>query len=279
MWQFPAHAASVEALSQEAKIITVGGAVSEIVYAIGAGEQVIGRDSTSTYPPQLQNLPDVGYMRALSPEGVLSLEPQGLILSEGSGPPQALEVLQNLSLPIVMVPEKHERAGVMEKIALIGHVLGREEQAQSLIETVTQDFAKLDGLLAKIEDKKRILFVLSLQNGRIMAAGSDTAADNMIKMAGGVNAISGFSGYKPLNDEALIEAAPDLILSMSGGGDHVVADQLLTIPAVQATPAARMGKIHQMDGLFLLGFGPRTGQAAYELASLLYGETTAQIKQ
>jgi len=98
----------------------------------------------------------------------------------------------------------------------------------------------------------------------------------MISLAGGVNAVSGFSGYKPLNDEALIEAAPDLILSMSGGGGHVIADQLLEIPAVQSTPAAKTGQIHQMDGLFLLGFGPRSGQAAYELASLLYGEAAGQ---
>jgi len=272
IWQQPAQAALVEVLPDEAKIIVVGGALSEIVYELGAGERMIGRDSTSTYPPQIQTLPDVGYMRALSPEGVLSLEPQGLVLSEGSGPPQALEVLQKLSLPIVMVAEKHSRAGVVDKITTIGHALGHEEEAQALIDSVEQDFAKLDSLLESVETKKRVLFVLSMQNGRIMAAGQGTAADAMIGLAGGVNVMAEFSGYKPVGDEALIEAAPDLILSMSGGGGHIIADQLLEIPAVQATPAAKNGQIHQMDGLFLLGFGPRTGQAAYKLASLLYGD-------
>jgi len=265
------QAEPVELLPEKAKIIVVGGGLSEIVHSIGAGEQMIGRDTTSTYPPEVQALPDVGYMRALSPEGVLSLEPQGLILSEGSGPPQALELLQKLSLPMVMVAENYSRAGVLSKIATVGHALRREAQAQALIKIVEQDFAKVDALLSGIAEKKRVLFVLSLQNGRIMAAGSDTAADAMIKLAGGVNAVNGFSGYKPINDEALISSAPDLILSMTGGGGHDVAAQLLEIPAVQETPAARHNKIHQMDGLFLLGFGPRVGQAAYELALLLYG--------
>jgi len=271
-------AAPVEVLPENAKIIVVGGALSEIVHALGAGEQMIGRDTTSTYPEAVRALPDIGYMRALSPEGVLSLEPEGLVLSEGAGPPQALEVLQKLSLPIVMVAEEHSRAGVLAKISTIGHALGRETQAQDLIAEVEQDFAKVQALLETVT-KKRVLFVLSIQNGRIMAAGRDTAADGMIELAGGINAMAGYSGYRLINDEALIEAAPDLILSMSGGGNHQVADQLLEIPAIQSTPAAKQGQIHQMDGLFLLGFGPRSGQAAYELAKLLYAQEKDAVSQ
>jgi len=270
------EAEPVKVLPGQAKIIVVGGALSEIVYALGAGEQMIGRDITSTYPEEVRALPDIGYMRALSPEGVLSLEPEGLVLSEGAGPPQALEVLQKLSLPLVMVPEEHSRAGIMAKISVLGQALGRERQAQALIEQVEEDFTRVEALLASITTKKRVLFVLSLQNGRIMAAGSETAADAIIHLAGGMNAIQGFSGYKLINDEALIEAAPDLILSMSGGGGHVVEDQLLEIPAIKSTPAAKAGQIHQMDGIFLLGFGPRSGQAAMALAHLLYCEPDNQ---
>jgi len=273
------QAAPVDVLPKGAKIIAIGGAVSEIVHMLGAGGQMIGRDTTSTYPQSVQALPDVGYMRALSPEGVLSLEPQALLLSEGAGPPQTLEILQKLSLPLVMVPDHHSRAGVHEKINIIGQALGREAQARELIEKVEQDFAKVDWLLSNIAEKKRVLFVLSVQNGRIMAAGSETAADSMIALSGAINAVSGFSGYKIINDEALIEAAPDLILSMQGGGAHRVAEQLLQITAVQSTPAAKNGQIYQMDGLFLLGFGPRTGQAAYALASFLYGDVGVAKEQ
>jgi len=266
----------VKVLPENAKIIVVGGALSEIVHALGAGEQMIGRDTTSSYPEDVLALPDIGYMRALSPEGVLSLEPEGLVLSEGSGPPQALEVLQKLSLPIVMVPEEHSRTGIGAKISILGQALGRERQAQALIKQVEEDFTKVEALLETISVKKRVLFVLSIQNGRIMAAGRDTAADGMIELAGGMNAIQGFSGYKLINDEALIEAAPDLILSMNGGGGHAVEDQLLEIPAIKSTPAAKAGQLHQMDGLFLLGFGPRSGQAAFTLAHLLYDEPVNQ---
>jgi len=167
VWQLPAHAETVAVLPKDAKIIVVGGALSEIVHAIGAREQMIGRDSTSTYPEAVRALPDIGYMRALSPEGVLSLEPQGLVLSEGSGPPQALEVLQKLSLPIVMVPEDHSRDGVAKKIAMIGQALSREIPAQAVIGEVEQDFAKLDRLLARaIPEKCEAVFGQELRKNK-----------------------------------------------------------------------------------------------------------------
>jgi iron complex transport system substrate-binding protein len=118
-----------------------------------------------------------------------------------------------------------------------------------------------------------VLFVLSLQGGRVLASGTGTAADGIIAMAGGVNAITGYSGYKQLSDEALIEAAPDVILAMDRGGDHETqADELLTHPAIAATPAAAARKVVRMDGAFLLGFGPRTAAAIRELSAALYGD-------
>jgi len=273
VWERTLLAAPVETLPQGAKIVVIGGALSEIVYALGASDQMIGRDTTSNFPAAILSLPDVGYMRALSPEGVLSLKPEGLLLVEGSGPPQALDVLSQASVPMVFVPENYSRDGVLAKIEQVGRALHRETQAQELIRQVRDDFSKTADLLADLPQKKRVLFVLSVQNGRIMAAGDNTAADGMIELAGGVNAFSGkFSGYKLINDEELIGAAPDFILSMSNrAADYPLLDELRALPAVKMTPAGKEAALHQMEGLFLLGFGPRTAQAARDVAQMLYG--------
>jgi iron complex transport system substrate-binding protein len=116
-----------------------------------------------------------------------------------------------------------------------------------------------------------VLFILSTQGGKITAAGSDTAADALIRMAGGVNAISDFSGYKQITDEAAGLAAPEVILMLDRGGDHGIDDDaLFALPAIRLTPAAQTRSALRMDGLLLLGFGPRTAEAVRRLNAALY---------
>lgn len=255
------------------RVVAVGGSLTEIVYALGEEGRLIARDSTSVFPQEALALPDIGYMRALSPEGVLSINPSTILLLEGSGPPEALDVLRKASVPLVTVPEKFDRAGILEKIAVVGDVLSVGDKAGKLADRVAADIDAAQAATAGIENRKKVLFVLSLQGGRVLASGTGTAADGIIALAGGVNAVDAYPGYKQLSDEAIIEAAPDVILAMDRGGDHETqADQLLSHPAIAATPAAANRQVVRMDGAFLLGFGPRTAEAARELASALYGD-------
>lgn len=263
-----------EGVSYDAsRIAAIGGSVTEIVYALGAGDRLIARDSTSTFPEEALALPDVGYMRALSPEGVLSVSPSMLIVLEGSGPPEALEVLQKASIPMVTVPDEFDRDGILDKVRIVGSVLGIPDKAAALAARIGAEIDATEQAVSAIENRKKVLFVLSLQGGRVLASGTGTAADGIIAMAGGVNAVTDYQGYKQLTDEAIIEAAPDVILAMDRGGDHETQiDQLLTHPALAATPAAQTQSVVRMDGAFLLGFGPRTASAAHELATALYGD-------
>lgn len=255
------------------RVVSVGGSLTEIVYALGEEDHLVARDSTSVFPAEANELPDIGYMRALSPEGVLSINPSVIILLEGSGPPETLEVLEKASVPLVTVPERFDREGIVGKIGVVGDVLGVADKAKALAAEVSADIDAAQALTADVKDRKKVLFVLSLQGGRVLASGTGTAADGIIAMAGGVNAVTGYAGYKQLSDEALIEAAPDVILAMDRGGDHETqAGELLAHPAIAATPAAAAGKVVRMDGAFLLGFGPRTAAAARELAGALYGD-------
>lgn len=255
------------------RIVSVGGAVTEIVYALGKEDMLVARDSTSVYPEAATALPDVGYMRQLSPEGVLSVNPSGLLVLDGSGPKETIDVLKKASVPLITVPETYDHDGILEKIRVVGQALGAEDKAAELVAQVDADLTAAEKLTAAIPEKKRVLFILSMQGDKILAAGDHTAANGIIELAGAANAVEGYSGYKQLSDEAAILARPDVILMMTRGGDHSLQDEeLFRHPAIAPTPAGQDRRLLRMDGNYLLGFGPRTAGAIRDLATALYGD-------
>lgn len=258
------------------RIVTVGGSVTEIVYALDQQDRLIARDRTSSYPEQAKDLPDIGYARALSPEGVLSVAPDLIIAIEGAGPPGTIDVLKSAQVSYVSVPDIYTADGIVAKIRSVGAALDQVQAAEVLALQVADELtvAQIAATKAAGGHPKKVLFILSTQGGRIMAGGRNTAADGIIRMAGGVNAITSFDGYKPMTDEAVSIAAPDVILMMDRGGDHgTTTASLLAMPALMPTPAAQNEKIVRMNGLHLLGFGPRTASAITTLNLALYDET------
>ena len=191
------------------RIVSIGGSVTEIIYALEQQHRLIARDTTSSFPAEVMTLPDVGYMRALSPEGVLSVTPNLIVAEEGSGPPEAIDLLKAASVSFVTVPDKFSSQGIIDKVLAVGWALGVESKAQALAKSLTLELAAAEAA-ANVNDgsQKKVLFVLSVRGGRILASGTNTAADGIIRMAGAINAISEFEGYKLLSDEAIIAAAP-----------------------------------------------------------------------
>lgn len=248
------------------RIVSLGGTVTEIIHALGQGHRLVARDTTSTWPQSATALPDVGYVRALSPEGVLSVDPDLILAIEGSGPIETVEVLQAAGVPFVTVPDGYDAAAITAKIETVATALGRPAEGAALANTLATDLA------AAIQEARqdvppRVLFILSMQGGRIMAAGDDTAAHAIIALSGGVNAMTGFSGYKPVSDEAVLVAQPDVILMMDRVGEHALDDAAIAAhPALGATPAAKTGAILRLPGQLLLGFGPRTPEAVRALS-------------
>jgi iron complex transport system substrate-binding protein len=254
-------------------LVAIGGSLLEIVYALGEEGKLVGRDSTGLYPPEATALPDVGYMRALSPEGVLSVNPSALIVVEGSGPPEALDVLSKGSLPYVTVPDDYSHEGVLTKVRYVGAALGVAGKAEVLVAELDRQLTSAEELTKSIPeaDRKRVLFIISVMDGRIRAAGSGTAADGIIGLAGGINPLHEMHGYQTLTNEALLAASPDLILTMDNGGPGDFTDEIKANPILAQSPAIRDGKLVSIDAAFLLGFGPRTPAAILELAHDLYG--------
>ena len=253
------------------RVVSICGAVTEILYALGLEDRIVGIDTTSLYPrTALAEKPNVGYMRQLSSEGVLGLNPQLILAIEGSGPKETLEVLETAKVPLVSVPDQHTAEGVAQKISLIAHAMDADARGACLAKAVKTDLASLGALRAQIKAPVRVMFVMSFLNGRAMVAGQKTAANAIITMSGAVNAIDSFDGYKPINDEAIVAARPDVILTMKREREEVQKETLFSNPAFALTPAAKTKAFVAMDGLYLLGFGPRTAVAAHDLATKLY---------
>lgn len=253
------------------RVVSLGGAVTEIVVALGAQDRLVARDSTSDYPPSVTALPDVGYVRALSPEGVLALGPDLILAEATAGPPEAIEVLRAAGVAFITLPGAASPEGVLEKIAVVGHALGREAAAAELTSSFRARMAAAERAAAEVAQRKRVLFVLAIQGGRVMAGGEGSSADAILRLAGAENAATGFTGYKQMTDEAVLQAAPDVIVMMDREGDLAVTDaDVQAHPALGATPAARAGAVIRMDGMLLLGFGPRTPEAVEALHAALY---------
>ncbi|MDO6523506.1 ABC transporter substrate-binding protein [Shimia thalassica] len=251
------------------RIVSVGGAITEIVYALGEEDRLVARDTTSNYPAAALALPNVGYIRRLSPEGVLSVNPDLILAEEGAGPPEAVELLQEAAVPMIEVAGGYSQQAILDRIRTVADVLDVPDKGEDLAARVKADLAiavaATEGL-----DEKRVLFILSMQGGRIMAAGDDTSAQAIIDLAGGENAVSGFVGFKPLTDEAITLSGADVILLMDRTGDHgITNEQLFAHPALGVTPAAQTQSVVRMDGMLMLGFSVRTAQAITDLSQAL----------
>ena len=260
--------------AENGRVVAVGGAVTEIVYALGEEARLLAVDSTSLYPAPTQDLPNVGYMRQLSAEPILALAPDLVLAIADSGPPAALAQIEDAGVPVVTVPDDYTPEGVLEKIDVIAAALGVEAKGRALRAEVAAELAAVKAAFGDVGERPRVLFLLTISKGRTtVAAGRKTSAEGIIALAGGVNAIDGFESYKPLSPEAAVAAAPEVLLIGERSLDLLGGMAgLLAIPEVALTPAAQNRRVVVMDTLLLLGFGPRTAEAAAKLGKALHPE-------
>jgi iron complex transport system substrate-binding protein len=250
------------------RILTLGGAVTETVFALGCADRLVGTDLTSRYPQAAAALPKSGYLRALGAEGVLSLRPTLILASADAGPPAALRQIAAAGVRIVTLEEAHAPDSALDRIAAIGAALHRD--ATPLLNRMRADLAQLRADIAAMPSHPRVLFLLSAGRGAPLAAGADAAADGMIRLAGGRNVIS-TNSYRPISAEAVLLAAPDIIVTtddtLAGAGG---IEGLLALPGMAPTPAGRVRRVAAFDALYLLGFGPRLAHALRDLAMVMH---------
>lgn len=253
------------------RVVSAGGAITETVYALGVEKCLVGADSSSVYPEAATKLPQVGYMRMLSAEGVLSLKPDVLLTTVEGGPPPVLEQLRGAGVEVLQLSSEHTAAATEERIRKIAAVLKAEAKADAVIESLRKDLKAAEEKVKTFSSRPRVLFIYARGGGTVNVSGTKTAADAIIALAGGTNAVTGYEGYKPLTAEAAVAAAPDFILVTSRGLEGAGGiDNFLKQPGLELTPAGKNRRVIAMDDLYLLGFGPRLGQAALELCGLLH---------
>jgi iron complex transport system substrate-binding protein len=258
-----------EPLVSHDRVISVGGVVTEIVYQLGEGHRLVADDTSSIYPVAAQKLPKVGYQRTLSAEGILGLHPDVVLASDMAGPEPVLQQVKASGTRVVSIATPHDEAGVLQQIQQIADVLGVPAKGRQVVADVRQQFAALKQPVAW-KKTPRLLFVLQM-GGAPMIAGLDTAPDQVFKLAGAVNSVTAFHGYKPLTPEALLSAAPDAIVVTDQGMSRGGAASVWQIPALARTPAGQAQRLVHLDALLALGLGPRTPEAVRQLQHQLAG--------
>ncbi|QDO99214.1 ABC transporter substrate-binding protein [Ferrovibrio terrae] len=256
------------------RIVVAGGALTEIVVALGAGDQLVGVDQTSLHPATVRSLPQIGYLRTLGAEGILSLSPDLIILSDQAGPPTTMAQLRGTKVPMLVVPESYIEPAVPKKILAIADAVGRQPEGKALAATVEADLQAVQRMVAPLR-RPRVLFVLSTSNGAVLAGGRETASDAMLRLAGAQNVVTDYKSFKPLNAEAALAADPDAILLPDHSFEALGGkDGITKLPALAQTTAGRAGRIYTMDTLYMLGLGPRIAHAARDLAAILHPGST-----
>ncbi|CAM3546454.1 hemin ABC transporter substrate-binding protein [Rouxiella silvae] len=237
------------------RIVSIGGDVTEIVYALGAGDELVARDSTSTHPDKATKLPDVGYMRQLNAEGILSTRPTLVLSSDLAQPSLALQQVSQSNVKVVRVPGNPTLDTVVQKIEVVATALNRQAEGDKLIADYHSQLKAVKGTPLHV----KVLFIMSHGGMSAMAAGQNTAADAIITSSGAQNAMQGFSRYRPLSQEGIVAAAPDLLLLTPDGVKTLGGiDNVWKLPGMALTPAGRNKRVLVVDDMALLGFGLET---------------------
>lgn len=262
-------------LEDVSRLVVLNGTITEVVFALGLGDHVVGVDVTSTYPPEALELPDVGVQIALSAEGIVALAPTLVLGTTFAGPPEVIEQVRGTGIPVLIIPDYNSLDDIEVKITRIAAALGVPRRGERLAAETLASIAEATATAEGADSSPRVAFIY-LRGAQTQLIGGDGAgATSLIEAAGGIDVgvEAGVEGFTAITPEALVTANPDVILVFSTGLDSVGGvDGLLRIPGMAQTEAGRNRAVVAFDGQYLLGYGPRTGAVLAELIAAIYPE-------
>jgi iron complex transport system substrate-binding protein len=259
-------AASSVKQTPKQRLVTLGGSVTEIVYALGAGDLIVATDQSSLYPTQAQQLPSVGYYRSVPAEGVAAMQPSLVLASDHAGPAVAIKQLKALGIQVESLSDEPTMASLQSRIRQIAQALNKEQTGEELIVQVNQHVVA--ALNIPVRSQPTLLIVM--RGGKLLGAGGDTAAHVVIEQSGLNNVLSALKSYQPITPESVSAAAPEVIIvtqstvTALGGLEEVKAQ-----PALMHTPAVKNNQVIVLDDLLAQGFGPRVGLAIQSIRGAL----------
>lgn len=264
--QAPSLDGTTTTVTDVSRIVPLNGAIAEVVFSLGLGENVVARDVEATFP-EAEHLPLVTTGHDVSPEGVVSLRPTVVIADARTGPPEALTAISRAGIPVVVVPEAWTMGDTWARMAAVSEAVGLPDAGETLI---ARTRAELDAAAPPLDGDPPVVAFLYLRGtaGVYLLGGEGSGADELIDAVGGIDAgaAAGLGSFTPLTSEALVEAAPDVLLVMTRGLDSVGGiDGLVELPGIAQTPAGRDRAVIAIEDGRLLSFGPRTPEVLGEL--------------
>jgi iron complex transport system substrate-binding protein len=267
-------AATAGAQAPRERVVSVSKQINEFMFAIGAQDVLVGRDLTSVYPPEITKLTSVGYHRALNAEGIISLRPTVFLTDGNFGPAEVSVQLEKVGVPILTIKPQPSIDGAADLLTTLGKRFHRERAADSVVAAMKTSFAAAlkDTLKWAGKPKPRVLIMhfgqiannyLGLREGSI--------GDQMVRWAGGTNALDSIGGMQRLTPEAIAKAAPDIIIATDVGFDRFgSADKFAAMPGVNLTPAAKAGRIYRIDETDVMYYGPRSADGLRRIEAIVH---------
>ncbi|MEM7217404.1 MAG: ABC transporter substrate-binding protein [Pseudomonadota bacterium] len=268
---------SCDPVEDSGRIAAAGGSITEIIYLLGEQERLVAVDTTSVFPPEaMQRFPSLGYVRNLSAEGLVAMSPTLILGEEDMGPDEVLTQLGRLGVTSVRLAEDPSAAGIIEKVRCVAGIIGKAPLAQAKIDADLQSKLTALDALPTPDRPARVALLLGIRDGVPLAAGSGTSGDGLLRMVRAQNVFADVSGWKPVSMESMAAMQPDIIVVPNRGANaEGGVEGFAAHPAIRLTPAAQRGRIIAMDGMAILGFGPRTLDAALTLSRRIDGALNA----
>ena len=253
------------------KIAIAGGSITELVYLLNRDSQIIAVDTTSNYPEQTSLLPSIGYVRNLSAEGILSLKPTLILGEHDMGPPQVMKQIEKVQVEVKKIEERQSAVGIIEKFECIAKILNvPASETEYLKENLLTYVTKLEEIRRVGTARPRVALILSFIDGSPILAGNATSGDGVLKMIGATNVFSDIEGWKPPTRESLLARNPEhLVITERGLKAQGGMAGIEKNPALRLTSAVKEENVYALDGMALLGFGPRTLETAILLSEKL----------
>lgn len=282
--QLPATVTDVDGnevtVEDASRIVPLSGNLTEILFALGLGDNVVAVDLSAFYPAEAQELPKIGYVRTLTAESILSFEPTLVIGNEEAGPPEVIDQLRDAGVTVVMLPYPQAPEQAEDQIRDVAQAVGLGDRGEELATHVADQLQAAKELAETSDVEPRVAFLIIRGEGVQLMAGAHSSAGAVIEAAGGINvgAEIGLEGFAPITPESMIEAAPDVIVVMQDGlAAAGGVEGLLEIPGVSETPAGQDENILAFNDLYILGFGPRMGDAVYDLTIAIHPDVDAEL--
>lgn len=255
-------------ITDATRIVSLSGDLTEILFALGAGDRVIAVDVTTTFPEEAAALPSVGFGQMLAAEAVLAMQPTVVLANDLTEPADAIAQIRAAGIPVVVLATGGSFDAIGHKILTVSEIVGMTEEGQALTRQVETEIAAATTLAATAESTPRVAFIYTRGPQLLLLFGLGIGTNAMIEGANAIDVGAEMMvfGAAPLSAEALIAAAPDVIVFPEAGlaalgGVEALLD---VVPGIAETPAGAAGAFLAYDEAYFFNLGPRAGEALME---------------